>query len=236
MTNAARGGFPVDELGVAAVALDPVLAALTLQPYGYDVPVVVPVLHGWVLRNDDGAHRWLASSPPPGCQRGLPLSGRDASMPRMSGSNRLARRRALTSSSTPTIPWTGFPGATRRSTGPGQEDKPIFLSIGYSACHWCHVMERESFENEEIAKLMNEHFVAIKVDREERPDVDHIYMAAVQLMIGRGGWPLTVFLTPDAGPSSAGTYFPRRTGTAAGRFHGPQARRAGRGRDKRGGR
>ena len=77
-----------------------------------------------------------------------------------------------------------------------REDKPILLSIGYSACHWCHVMERESFENEEIAALMNEHFVSIKVDREERPDVDEIYMNAVQIMTGSGGWPLTVFLTP----------------------------------------
>ncbi len=76
------------------------------------------------------------------------------------------------------------------------EDKPILLSIGYSACHWCHVMERESFENEAIARLMNENFVSIKVDREERPDLDQIYMDAVQLIAGRGGWPLTVFLTP----------------------------------------
>ena len=78
-----------------------------------------------------------------------------------------------------------------------RDDKPILLSIGYSACHWCHVMERESFEDEAIARLMNEHFVSIKVDREERPDVDHIYMNAVQLLTGRGGWPMTVFLTPD---------------------------------------
>ncbi|MCH8948981.1 MAG: thioredoxin domain-containing protein, partial [Chloroflexi bacterium] len=88
------------------------------------------------------------------------------------------------------------------------EDKPIFLSIGYSACHWCHVMERESFENEPIAALMNELFVSIKVDREERPDVDSIYMAAVQAMTGRGGWPMSVFLTPDGKPYYAGTYFP----------------------------
>jgi uncharacterized protein YyaL (SSP411 family) len=88
------------------------------------------------------------------------------------------------------------------------ENKPILLSIGYSACHWCHVMERESFENEEIAALMNEHFVNIKVDREERPDLDQIYMNAVQLMLGHGGWPLTVFLTPDLVPFYGGTYFP----------------------------
>ena len=88
------------------------------------------------------------------------------------------------------------------------EDRPILLSIGYSACHWCHVMERESFEDEEIAALMNELFVNIKVDREERPDIDQIYMNAVQLMQRQGGWPLTVFLTPDLVPFYGGTYFP----------------------------
>ena len=87
-------------------------------------------------------------------------------------------------------------------------DKPIFLSVGYSACHWCHVMAHESFENEEIAKVMNEHFVNIKVDREERPDIDEIYMNSVQLMTGQGGWPMSVFLTPDLKPFFGGTYFP----------------------------
>ncbi|HEY7651908.1 MAG TPA: thioredoxin domain-containing protein [Methylomirabilota bacterium] len=89
-----------------------------------------------------------------------------------------------------------------------REDKPVLLSVGYSACHWCHVMERESFENDEIAALMNRLFVSIKVDREERPDVDQIYMQAVQSMTGRGGWPMTVFLTPDGVPFYGGTYFP----------------------------
>ncbi len=88
------------------------------------------------------------------------------------------------------------------------EDKPVLLSVGYSACHWCHVMERESFENEETAKLMNQGFVSIKVDREERPDVDSIYMAATQAMTRHGGWPMTVFMTPDGAPFYAGTYFP----------------------------
>jgi uncharacterized protein YyaL (SSP411 family) len=88
------------------------------------------------------------------------------------------------------------------------EDRPILLSVGYSACHWCHVMERESFENEAIAALMNRHFVNVKVDREERPDVDHIYMQAVQSLTGHGGWPMTVFLTPDGQPFYGGTYFP----------------------------
>mgnify|MGYP000353806639 CR=1 FL=1 len=89
-----------------------------------------------------------------------------------------------------------------------QEDKPILLSIGYSACHWCHVMERECFENEAIAQIMNERFINIKVDREERPDLDEIYMQALQLMTGKGGWPLTIFLTPDLVPFYGGTYFP----------------------------
>jgi uncharacterized protein YyaL (SSP411 family) len=88
------------------------------------------------------------------------------------------------------------------------EDKPIFLSIGYSACHWCHVMAHESFENERIAVILNEHFVNVKVDREERPDLDRIYMNAVQSLTGRGGWPMSVFLTPDGQPFYGGTYFP----------------------------
>ena len=88
------------------------------------------------------------------------------------------------------------------------EDKPILLSIGYSACHWCHVMERESFENEAIAAQMNEHFISIKVDREERPDLDAVYMEAVQMLTGGGGWPMTVFLTPEGKPFYGGTYFP----------------------------
>jgi uncharacterized protein len=89
-----------------------------------------------------------------------------------------------------------------------EEDKPILLSIGYSACHWCHVMERESFEDEATARIMNEHFVNIKVDREERPDLDSIYMSAVQALTRGGGWPMTVFLTPDGSPFYGGTYFP----------------------------
>src|SRR5664279_823406 len=89
-----------------------------------------------------------------------------------------------------------------------REKKPVFLSIGYSSCHWCHVMERESFENEEIARTLNEHWVSVKVDREERPDIDDVYMTAVQLTSGRGGWPLSAFLLPDKRPFFAGTYFP----------------------------
>ena len=89
-----------------------------------------------------------------------------------------------------------------------RDNKPIFLSIGYSACHWCHVMEKESFEDEQTAKLMNESFVNVKVDREERPDLDHIYMSAVQLLTQHGGWPMSVFLTPELEPFYGGTYFP----------------------------
>ncbi len=100
-------------------------------------------------------------------------------------------------------PWGPVALARARS-----ENKPIFLSIGYSACHWCHVMERESFENSEIAALMNEHFVNIKVDREERPDLDQVYMSAVLAMTGHGGWPMSVFLTPELKPFFGGTYFP----------------------------
>src|SRR5215203_4024622 len=89
-----------------------------------------------------------------------------------------------------------------------RENKPIFLSIGYSTCHWCHVMERESFEQKETGKLLNENFVSIKVDREERPDVDKVYMTFVQATTGGGGWPMSVWLTPDLKPFLGGTYFP----------------------------
>src|SRR5690348_12760044 len=89
-----------------------------------------------------------------------------------------------------------------------EDDKPLLISIGYAACHWCHVMEHESFEDPEIAAFMNDHFVCVKVDREERPDVDAIYMDAVQAMTGQGGWPLNAFVTPEGTPFYAGTYFP----------------------------
>src|ERR671924_411877 len=89
-----------------------------------------------------------------------------------------------------------------------KEDKPILLSIGYSTCHWCHVMEHESYEDAETAALMNERFVAIKVDREERPDLDALYMDAVVALTGHGGWPMTVFLTPEGEPFYGGTYYP----------------------------
>ena len=125
-------------------------------------------------------------------------------------------------------PWGDEALQTARS-----QDKPILVSIGYSACHWCHVMEKESFEDEETARLMNEHFVNIKVDREERPDIDHIYMDAVQAMTGAGGWPLNVFLTPDAKPFYGGTYFPPRPVYNRGSWKDVLAGVAGAFRDRR---
>ncbi len=101
-----------------------------------------------------------------------------------------------------------YPWGEEALTRAKAENKPIFLSIGYAACHWCHVMERESFENEQIAALLNEKFISIKVDREQRPDIDHIYMTFTQAMTGQGGWPMSVFLTPELKPFFAGTYFP----------------------------
>jgi uncharacterized protein len=101
-----------------------------------------------------------------------------------------------------------FPWGSEALEKAKAENKPILVSIGYAACHWCHVMERESFENEATAALMNKHFINIKIDREERPDLDHIYMDAVQAMTGSGGWPLNVFLTPQCKPFFGGTYFP----------------------------
>ncbi|MRN56750.1 thioredoxin domain-containing protein [Paenibacillus monticola] len=103
-----------------------------------------------------------------------------------------------------------FPWGDEAFAKAKSENKPIFLSIGYSTCHWCHVMERESFEDEEVASLLNENYIAIKVDREERPDIDALYMSVCQALTGSGGWPLTVLLTPEKKPFYAGTYFPKR--------------------------
>ncbi|PKK83359.1 MAG: thioredoxin domain-containing protein [candidate division Zixibacteria bacterium HGW-Zixibacteria-1] len=105
-----------------------------------------------------------------------------------------------------------YPWGEEALTRAMSEDKPIFLSIGYAACHWCHVMEHESFENEEVARILNENFIAIKVDREQRPDLDQIYMAATMALTGSGGWPMSVFLTSDLKPFYAGTYFPLHDG------------------------
>jgi uncharacterized protein len=126
--------------------------------------------------------------------------------------NRLARETSpyLLQHSENPVDW--FPWGEEALAVAETEDRPIFLSIGYAACHWCHVMERESFEDEETAAFLNANFVPIKVDREERPDLDAIYMDAVQAMTGQGGWPLSAFLTPDGRPFFAGTYFPKEAG------------------------
>ena len=122
--------------------------------------------------------------------------------------NRLARETSpyLLQHAENPVDW--FPWGPEALSRAKADDKPILLSIGYSACHWCHVMERESFEDDETAAAMNDGFVNIKVDREERPDLDSIYMRAVQASMGRGGWPLTAFLTPDGRFFYGGTYFP----------------------------
>jgi uncharacterized protein YyaL (SSP411 family) len=122
--------------------------------------------------------------------------------------NRLSRERSpyLLQHAHNPVDW--YPWGDEAFARARADDRPVLLSVGYSACHWCHVMERESFENEDIARLMNDKFVNVKVDREERPDVDHIYMNAVQALTGHGGWPMTVFLTPDGVPFYGGTYFP----------------------------
>jgi uncharacterized protein YyaL (SSP411 family) len=122
--------------------------------------------------------------------------------------NRLARESSpyLLQHARNPVDW--YPWAEEALARARDEDKPIFLSIGYAACHWCHVMERESFEDAATAALLGEHFIAIKVDREERPDLDAVYMTAVQAMTGSGGWPLSVFLTPELNPFFGGTYFP----------------------------
>ena len=130
-------------------------------------------------------------------------------------------RPAPTCASTPTTRSTGTRGARRRSPGPGAEDKPILLSVGYSACHWCHVMAHESFEDPAIAAVMNDLFVNVKVDREERPDVDAIYMQAVQAMTGSGGWPMTVFLDPDGSPVLRRHLLPARRPPGHARLRAP---------------
>jgi uncharacterized protein YyaL (SSP411 family) len=124
--------------------------------------------------------------------------------------NRLAREKSpyLRQHASNPVDW--FPWGEEAFTKAREEDKPIFLSIGYSTCHWCHVMEKESFEDKGVATLMNEIFISIKVDREERPDVDNVYMKVCQLMTGGGGWPLTIIMTPEKEPFFAGTYIPRK--------------------------
>src|SRR6266536_1441193 len=122
--------------------------------------------------------------------------------------NRLARERSpyLLQHAQNPVEW--FPWGDEAFAKARAEDKPIFLSIGYSTCHWCHVMEHEPFENDAVASMLNDKFIAVKVDREERPDIDRVYMTFVQATTGSGGWPMTVFLTPDLKPFFGGTYFP----------------------------
>src|SRR5579872_7461143 len=122
--------------------------------------------------------------------------------------NRLARETSpyLLQHADNPVDW--YPWGEEALARAGDEDKPILLSVGYSTCHWCHVMAHESFENAETARLMNERFVCVKVDREERPDIDHIYMTALHALGQQGGWPLTMFLSPDGAPLFGGTYWP----------------------------
>ncbi|HEX2458286.1 MAG TPA: thioredoxin domain-containing protein, partial [Vicinamibacterales bacterium] len=134
-----------------------------------------------------------------------PRSSSTATEPR---TNRLAQERSpyLLQHARNPVDW--YPWGDEAFARARNGDKPIFLSIGYSTCHWCHVMEHESFENPAIAELLNRDYVSIKVDREERPDVDRVYMSFVQATTGSGGWPMTVFLTPELKPFFGGTYFP----------------------------
>lgn len=132
-------------------------------------------------------------------------------MPKIKMPNRLAQEKSpyLLQHAHNPVDW--YPWGEEAFLKANGEDKPVFLSIGYSTCHWCHVMERESFEDEQVADVLNQYFVSIKVDREERPDVDQIYMNVCQAMTGQGGWPLTILMTPEKKPFFAGTYFPKES-------------------------
>jgi uncharacterized protein len=126
----------------------------------------------------------------------------------MTGRNRLASATSpyLLQHADNPVHW--WPWSDEAFAAAAERQVPVFLSVGYAACHWCHVMAHESFEDPQLASVINDHFVAIKVDREERPDVDAVYMQATQALTGQGGWPMSVFLTPDRKPFYAGTYFP----------------------------
>lgn len=154
-----------------------------------------------------------SSSPPPIRRPALPSADELAALPPDGGPafNRLVFEKSpylLQHAANPVAWW---PWGDAAFDAARAADKPVFLSIGYATCHWCHVMEHESFEDPEVAALINRAFVPVKVDREERPDVDHLYMTVCQAMTGHGGWPLTVFMTADGQPFFAGTYFPRRS-------------------------
>src|SRR5579871_5438098 len=132
----------------------------------------------------------------------------NAAEPAARPTNRLAREKSpyLLQHAHNPVDW--YPWGPEAFDKSRAENKPIFLSVGYSTCYWCHVMERQSFENDAVAAEMNQRFINIKVDREERPDVDQLYMTAVQVLTRQGGWPMSVFLTPDLRPFYGGTYFP----------------------------
>jgi len=136
-------------------------------------------------------------------------AGKDENAAKSKHMNRLANEQSpyLLQHADNPVDW--YPWGNEAFEKAKELDRPIFLSIGYSTCHWCHVMEHESFEDDSVAKLLNENFISVKVDREERPEVDHVYMAVCQAMTGGGGWPLTIFMTPDKEPFFAGTYFPK---------------------------
>ncbi|MGH7226861.1 MAG: thioredoxin domain-containing protein, partial [Gemmataceae bacterium] len=144
-------------------------------------------------------HRQPAEAPAPPADKAKPKSKHN---------NRLAREASpyLLQHAHNPVNW--YPWGAEAFAKAKKEGKLVFLSIGYSACHWCHVMERESFENEKIAKVLNADFVCIKVDREERPDIDNVYVTALETMSGHAGWPLSMFLTPDGKPIVGGTYWP----------------------------
>ena len=144
-----------------------------------------------------------SASPP--AQTGTPAAGR---LDGRSFTNRLINEKSpyLQQHAHNPVDW--YPWGEEAFAKARKENKPIFLSVGYSTCHWCHVMEHESFENPQIARILNDNFVCIKVDREERPDVDRVYMTFVQATTGGGGWPMSVWLTPDFKPFFGGTYFP----------------------------
>ena len=135
----------------------------------------------------------------------------------MSHSLKMSNRNHLSDEKSPYLqqhaenPVNWYPWGKEAFSKAQDEDKPIFLSIGYSTCHWCHVFAHESFEDDDVAELMNDTFISIKVDREERPDIDKVYMTVCQMMTGSGGWPLTIIMTPEKKPFFAGTYFPKHT-------------------------
>ena len=173
---------------------------------GVLLAIVLVVVVVWLMTRSG-----QAQAARPHGRKALPPADRIARLPADGGSefNRLIHEKSpyLLQHARNPVDW--FPWGPEALTKAKKENKPIFLSVGYSTCHWCHMMERESFERDDVAKILNEHFVAIKVDREERPDVDRIYILATQLTTGRGGWPNSVWLTPDGKPWFAGTYFPR---------------------------